>query len=246
MKRFKSEKQLLARLKLDIEKSLKKAVVIQAGHFPLIFNPKSKKLEEGVKKWVAFTPLTFSWGCQLAAFARSIGKKPKIWIICDDHTYQPEYEAFRQKNALPLWNSERTRFFKSKSLRDSSLPATFEKIFKKYRLSSTISERHNQQKTGRKSCVYFSEKVLRKKRNNNPAAACTDEYVTLLDTYFDKKSEFLVSFVPLRCMHSIDDALLLFERDISSSHIFIQTGVSKKQVVNGKGIHYCHQHPTNL
>lgn len=241
-KTFKSEKLLLAQLKNDIEQTPKKRIVIQAGHFPLVFNHESKRLEEGVSRWNGFTLTTFEWGCELANFSLKLGKSVKIWIICDDHSYQPEYDAIRSAKQLPLWNAERNRFFKSKSTAAAELAFEFEQTLQEFGFTRKIVERHDQQKPGRRSCLYFSEKALRKNGSrNNEIKACTDEYVALLDKHFDKKNAFLVSFVPFRCMHSIQDALLLFERDIACSHAFMKTGVPKKRIFSEDGIYYYRQ-----
>jgi len=73
--KIKNEKELIRILKKDIDNTDKKRIVFLAGHFPLVYT--SAGAIEAIHKWGSFSIYSLELGCELAKYAREIGKEIK-------------------------------------------------------------------------------------------------------------------------------------------------------------------------
>ena len=217
MTKINNENELKGILQKDIEESGKKKVVIQAGHFPLLYLPQGAV--EGINHWGQFSPYTLELGCEIGSFVRELSKDVGFVFFVDDHSYEfPNNLGMKCKN-------KRRKFYRLKSGLDASLHPEYQRIMRQWGFSEKDVIRHNQEKPGREDSLYFSEKPLRSSLKDI-GNVCAKEYVEFIENpdYFDKINFHLVSFVPNRCKGHICDVALDVELEgISSSHIFIET-----------------------
>ena len=158
--------------------------------------------------------------CRIGKFARDIGKSVQFVFFADDRSY----ETF---NNMGSWQvkSGRHRLYKGRSGSDAKLVPEYQKILQKYGFDITNVLRHDHGKSGRRNCLYFSEKVLRAS-SRNIENICAKEYTEFIENpnYFDKTHSHLVSFVPNRCLGHICNVALDSEiTNLSASHVFIET-----------------------
>ena len=217
MTKIKNENELKEALQRDIEESGKNKVVIQSGHFPLLYLP--HVAIEGINHWGQFSPYTLELGCKIGSFARELGKDVRFVFFADDHLYE-----FSNNTGMKC-KTKRSKFYRSKSGIGATLHPEYQRIMREQGFSEKDVIRHNQGKQGREDCLYFSEKLLRNS-TRDIGNVCAREYVEFLENpvYFDKTNSHLISFVPNRCkVHICDVALDVELEGISSSHVFIET-----------------------
>lgn len=213
--------KLLDRIVQDAIASGKKKAIIQAGHFPLVYSEQTRTLTEGVFAWGEFTPYTFGLGCAAAAALEQKGISTKIAIICDDHTQQQEYNLLRgQQPDLPQWRLQRNKFYRNASGENAKIHPLFESLLEQHGLRKEQLIRHDHGKAGRHDCAYFSESVLRA-GTGNLTNACSREYEQFLNNHVPQDT-YLIGFVPERCHHFIQDALMLQHKG-EQTHIYLPT-----------------------
>jgi len=218
MERIKNEQELMAQLRESIRGCDLDNVVLQAGHFPLLYLP--SRVEEGTKKWGEFSKYSLELGCQAGAYAKELGKDVKFAFFVDDHSYQRESRLSRNQRG-----KGRKQFYGTASTEKAILLPKYKDILGRYHFDESDIKRHDHEKSGREDCLYFSELVLRKlaKEGEN---ACAKEYATFIEDpkYFDKETSHLISFVPQRCREQICKVALDDEvEELSASHVFMET-----------------------
>ena len=153
MTKIRDEKELRAKLQEDLGNCGVGKVVLQAGHFPLIYAPEG--IVEGVKRWGQFSRYSLELGCRMGEIAREMGKKVEFAFLVDDHSYEPE-------NGCKMVRSKfRDRFYRKKSGPEARLNPEYQRIMAEYGFDERDVLRHDQERAGRQDCLYFSEKILR-------------------------------------------------------------------------------------
>jgi hypothetical protein len=235
--KIRNEKELIKKLKEDIDITNKKRIVILAGHFPLIYTKECAV--EALNKWGEFSIYTLEIGCKIGKYAKTKNKEVKFVFFVDDHIY----ENVSNLNSWQL-SKRREKLYKSKSKTNSKIIKDYEIILKKNGFSEKDIIKQNQNKKGRENCLYFSEKILRssKKEIKNE---CAREYIEFLENknYFNKKEDYIISFIPNLCKtHICDIALNLEIKNLDGTHIFMETmaPLSKRKELYsfGRGISY--------
>jgi hypothetical protein len=233
--KIEDEKQLLEKLKKDIDSTNKERIVFLAGHFPLLYT--SEGIIEAFDYWGEFSAYTLELACKLA---KDTDKEVGFLLFVDDHAYENWEELSKSQI-----KGERKRLYKKRSGKDAKLPQQIRKVMKKYGFDEKDIVKHDHGKENRKDCLYISEKVLRADpRAQKVDNYCAREYVAYLEDkkYFDKEKDYLVAFIPQRCKDHICNVALDIEvKELQSSHIFIETspGVSRKKLYSfGRGITY--------
>ncbi|MFC1685535.1 hypothetical protein ACFLZZ_00770 [Nanoarchaeota archaeon] len=221
---IKNHKTLIEKLKESISETSKELIAIQAGHFPLRLNKGKRILEEGLDTWGEFSEYTFDVGCELAKYSQELGKKTRVYIVCDDLRYAKGYNLSREKDPrLIKWQKARLKFYRDQS---KTLPNKYEEILKKYHLGNELIVKPNNPKN---NSNYFSEVSLRDKNKDRLClsySACKDEYLGLLDKYISEEKDYFISFIPNICSHAIQDAIWVDKPNLKTSHIFVDTGVN--------------------
>lgn len=232
-----SEAELKERLQRDIIESGRDGVVVQAGHFPLVYARRS--IVEAIGQWGEFSPYTLELGAEAGRFAKDIGKDVEFAFFVDDHTYE-SVEGLGANRTSQL----RNRLYRGRSGALASLPVEYSNILKRFGFDERDVLRHDHQKEGRRDCLYFSEKVLRASARQIENA-CAREYVGFIEdpNYFDKEKSHLISFVPQICRGHICDVALDQEVEgLSASHVFLESraiGISRENLYNqGRGVSY--------
>ncbi|MDA3836018.1 MAG: hypothetical protein PF542_00185 [Nanoarchaeota archaeon] len=216
-----NERKLMTELKKDIDNTSKKNIIILAGHFPLIYT--TKGAIEAIHRWGEFSPYTLELGCKIGKYAKQEGKDIKFVFFVDDHIYEELCEV--KDNTRSTF---RRNLYRKKSKKDAKPQENFEKIMKKYEFSEKDIIRQNQNKKGRESSIYFSEKILRAK-NVDILNACAREYTTFIEDkkYFNKQEDYIIAFIPNRCKENICEVALDIEiKDLSSTHIFMDSSAT--------------------
>jgi hypothetical protein len=220
MEKIKNQSDLLKILKNDIKTSPQSKVVFLAGHFPLLYSQNNSTALEGISYWGHFSPFTLELACTVGEYAVACGKKVEFIFFIDDHAYE-EITGLHPRER----SKRRDNLYRLRSSANASLPEEYKKIFSKHGFSEKNVLRHNHNKAGRSDCLYFSEKILRastKKIDN----ACAREYTEFIEDskYFNKKTSYLVAFIPNRCKGHICDVALAHEvKNIHASHVFMET-----------------------
>jgi hypothetical protein len=219
MEKVNNQSQLLDLLKEDVKNCYEKKIAFLAGHFPLFYNKESKLAIEAISHWGQFSTYTLELACEVAEYAKTIGKKIEFIFFVDDHAY----EELSQLQPREL-SSRRDKLYKLRSGLNAGLPSEYMNIMVKYGFSEKDVLRHDHNKTGRHDCLYFSEKILRasKKQIEN---ACAREYTEFLDDmkYFNNKDTYLIAFIPNRCQGHICDVALTNQPNLRASHVFMET-----------------------
>lgn len=237
MKRIKNEKELLNQLYSDIDNSDKEKIIFLGGHFPLIYN--EKEATEDFKLWGPFSEYSLELACKIAKYTKGKNKIIEFVFFVDDHMYED-----RSGLTASQLSSRRNQLYKKLSGENTELPSVYKKILAKYGFSEKDIIRQNQKKKGRESCLYFSEKILRasKAKIEN---ACAREYIAFLEDkkYFNKKTDYMIAFIPNRCQNNICNFALDKEiKGLSATHIFMDTMAhltSKKELYSfGVGVTY--------
>ena len=157
----------------------------------------------------------------------------------DDHSYLD----FSGLSKIPL-KKRRVKLYKKMSGKDAKLPEVYRKIMLEYGFDEKDVIRHDHEKPEREDCLYFSELKLRSS-TKKIESACAREYTEFIEDsrYFDKKTSYLISFIPWRCKGHICDVALEQEIfGISGSHVFMETMApyaSREELyLIGKGVLY--------
>lgn len=237
MIKINSESELMEQLKKDIESCKKPNVVLQAGHFPLMYS--SEGAMEAISQWGQFSNYSLELACRLGKFAREMGKTVQFVFFADDHAY----ESFNTLRMGPV-RTGRNRLYRVRSGIDAQLNPEYQRILQEYGFDVTHVLRHDHGKPGRRNCLYFSEKVLRAS-SRKIENICAREYTEFIENpvYFDKAKSHIVSFVPNKCIgHICDVALDLEIAHLSASHVFIETMApfaTREELYNlGRGVTY--------
>ncbi len=239
MERIKNQKELLKILKSDVKKCRQNKIIFLAGHFPLIYSKESTIAQEATSYWGHFSSYTLEIACEVAKYALKIGKKVEFIFFVDDHAYE-ETSGLNPRER----SKRRDALYNLRSGKKAFLPDEYKKIFDKYGFSEADVLRQDQGKKGRTECLYFSEKILRAstKAIDN---ACAREYTEFIENpkYFNKKTFYLIAFIPNRCKQHICDVALTREIiDINASHVFMETlapSWSRQELfLNSRGVTY--------
>ena len=219
--RIATEESLLEHLLADIDECGKDKIVLQAGHFPLFYDESQEEAVEGIGYWGKFSTYTLELACKVGEYARSVGKEVQFSFFVDDHSYDipgGTLNSTQRKN-------RRKRLYQRRSGIEAELPATYRQIMGEHGFSEKDVLRHDHKRSGRESCLYFSEYVLRESAREI-GNACAREYVEFVESpqYFDKEHSHLISFVPFRCQGHICEVALEEEiTGLSASHVFMET-----------------------
>lgn len=230
-------------LKKFLEKeilSCKGLVIVQAGHFALVFSKDKKQLIQGIyqdassreqKEAIKLHPYmgdfplkTWEIGVELLNFARKNKKKFGMAIIVNDWQW---VQTAEKKEATTL----RTNFYKN-----TDLPESYKDVLVKYGFDSKIilpMKRENEIIHK----LFFSEKKLRNLFSRKWAKLCelgenkcAQEYVPLLNQIIKQNAKLFISFVPKTCMIPInagsEEIKKKLKSDIKIINIFA-SGISK-------------------
>ncbi len=221
-----NESELMEILQKGIEISPSEKIVFFAGHFPLRYPLDSDVAVESFAEWGSFSEHTLELGLDLAVYARTLGREVEFILIADDHTYERS-SGVRHNVASRM----RRDLYRKRSGDDAMLPPFFKEQFQRRGFTQHDVVRHDHEKSGRRDCLYFSEKVLRGKENGvvNP---CAREYVEIFGNpkYFNADTSHLVAFVPQRCRGGICEVALDQELEINNTHVFMDSSV---QTIDG-------------
>jgi hypothetical protein len=243
MTRIENETCLVERLLQDVQSCPQEEIVFFAGHAPLLYRgePGHRFVELGLSMWGPFSLYSLKLAAQLASEARAEGKTSRFAICVDDHTYSQGQGSY--------WRKPRKRFYDQFSW-GKQLPSEYHEILRAHR----FSEQHViKQLQGRwkKECLLISENQLlheRQQRNIdaeiNECALSYREFVET-PTYFDKSKQYLVSFIPNRCMKNVCCRVLDKVEGVEASHVFTHTEetfdnakVTVQQLYNEWGVLY--------
>ena len=234
-----NEIDLLNKLKNDIKNYKQEKVVFLGGHFPLFYSKENDIAVENISHWGHFSTYTLELSCEIADYAKKIGKKIEFIFIVDDRAYE-ETSGLNPKER----SRRRNKLYNVRSGKNASLPDDYKKILYKYGFSENDILRQNHGKAGRHDCLYFSEKIL-KASTKNIDNACAREYTEFIENpkYFNKEQSYLIAFIPNRCKKHICDVALAYEiKDLHASHIFMETMMpctTKKDLFKiGRGVTY--------
>lgn len=218
MIRINKESELIERLQKDVVSCGKELVVLQSGHFPIMYLLEGAI--EGVSHWGQFSTYSLELGCKIGLYAKERGKKLRFVFFADDHSYES------MSNLTPAQvKTRRNKLYKEKSGINAVLSPEYQKIMNSFGFDESYILRQNHGKSGREDCLYFSEKILRAS-SREIENTCAREYTEFIEDpkYFDKDKTHLISFVPNRCMGHICQVALDQEiKGISASHIFMET-----------------------
>jgi len=237
MNQINTENELLKQLHSDILQCNKNKIVFLAGHFPLLYHKDGAI--EGINKWGIFSPYTLRLACKAGKFAKKAGKEIKFVFFVDDHFYESDSKLNATKRS-----TMRNQLYKRLSGESARLPQEYQKIMQEYGFLEKDVIRQDHGKTGRRSCLYFSEKILRSAKRDiqNP---CAREYIEFLknQNYFNKTNSHIISFIPQRCKDNICSFALGKEiNGLSASHVFMESlgaCISEKEVYTiGRGVEY--------
>ena len=220
MTNIKNEESLLETLLKDVKECGKEKVVLQAGHFPLIYREDSEITTEAINHWGEFSQYTLELACKVGQHAQKWGKKIEFVFFVDDHSYGSMSGLNSHQRA-----KRRKRLYELRSGEQAELPEKYSRIMQEYEFDEQDVLRQDHKKSGRENCLYFSELILRAS-NKDVDNACAREYVEFVEDrkYFDKEKSHLVSFVPQRCRGYICKVALDEEiEDLSASHIFMES-----------------------
>lgn len=218
MQQLHNESSLLELLTKDVQTTSKEHIVFLAGHFPLIYE---RDNIEALDRWGDFSPYSLELACRVGHRAQQQGKQVHFVFFIDDHTYLHIFGLTRTQKI-----KKRKQLYQKRSGTQAQLPQTYRDIMDAYQFDESNVTRHNHQKRGRESCLYFSELILRNAARNI-ANACAREYVEFLENqqYFNKATSYLISFVPDRCSsnvcHNVLDQRLV--EGLTASHVFVMT-----------------------
>lgn len=228
-------KTFLASRLNEVVPSQFKRLVVQCGHFPLSYSASEAALVEDLGSWCGFTDFTWKLGVEVALLLRERGARINIAIICDDRDASETLFQEHSARQLPQWKAMRRRFFKDRQ-HISQLHSSFRDLLSTYQLSEVLL-RHDQEKEGRHSSVYFSETLLREQKDpvlTNEIRACTLAYENWLSKFIHPENDCLLSFVPRKCLHSVQDAFLFGEFTGPHLHVFLPTDKSSAQLSHSK------------
>ena len=228
------------KLKKFLEKEIsicKGKVIIQAGHFALVYSKERNKLIPGVYQDVKneeqkeaikghpyagnFPLKTFEFGVNLMDFAREQKKDFGMTIIVNDWQWVPKMEEGKA-------NPYRNEFYK-----ENKLPKSYEKVLAKKEFNSKViipMENKNSKQ------IFFSEQKLRNKYRNFKKICslgeneCAREYVPFLNQMIEQNAKLIISFVPKTCKLPInagsEEVKEKFKTDMKIINIFAN-GISK-------------------
>ncbi len=217
-KTIESEESLLKELERDLEQTEKKRIIFQAGHFPITY--RNREAIEDLSLWGEFSIYSLELASRLASTARSNGKDIGFALIVDDRSYESDSQMSHSQR-----KSARNHLYKSRSGINATLPTSFSLALQQHQFSEgdVIKADHNRK--GREDCLYFSEKILIA-QSSDEKTECAKAYKSFIENraYFNRDSDYLVSFIPDRCTGNICRGVL--ERGaagLTASHIFMQT-----------------------
>ncbi len=203
-----------------------KNILIQSGHFSLLFNKKGKLIpaileeidDEKLKEFIAdsnymndFPTRTFNTGVEFAYKLKLKSKNIKFSFIVNDWQWV--------NKGLYNFYTNRFNFYK-----DNSLPKSYENLLKKFHFdtSDVIKVNHYVENN-----IFYSEHKLRKQGKKTMSEcspeSCAIEYLPFLeDTLID--SDTLISFIPMSCKTPVLYAAIRFVKEKTSKidlfHIF--------------------------
>lgn len=203
-----------------------KNVLIQSGHFSILFNQngilipaiKEEIFDEKLKRFVTdsnymndFPFVTFKNGIRLASELKSKDKNVKFAFIVNDWQWI--------NKGLYLSKTDRFKFF-----RKHTLPKIYNRLLKEYKFNNSdiIRANHFVDKG-----IYFSEhklrKVGKKKISNCSPNSCAIEYQPFLNCTLIN-FDTLVSFIPMSCkipvLYSACNFINNQTRKIDLFHVF--------------------------
>lgn len=227
--------QVLTEILRNIDNSARN-VLIQAGHFSLLFN-KNKELTPSIeeeikdlelKQFVAesnymgdFPYITLKNSIPLALSCKQVGMNVKFAFIVNDWQWI--------KNGLYTFPTDRKSFFSK-----TSLPRAYMNLLEKnsFTVKDIIAANHFS-----KNGIYFSEHKLRKigKKtvSNCSPMSCVIEYLPFLHEVLDTR-DMLISFIPFSCKIPVLYAAIKYiqsrEQRIDLFHIFYNPLTKEKEL----------------
>lgn len=243
MEKIIEESELVKIIQEDIRKTDKQSVQIFAGHLPLLYHdegPGKRSVEFGVDRWGEFSTYTFDLGCQVLKYAHEQGKDSKLMVIVDDDVELPMVEKLDEKTGKVRYVHKDASWRKAprkRAFMEATIPDAYQQILDKYGLSK--DDLITQERSG-KEVPLISEKKLKieaKRSGNTASNECSIAYKGLLlnEKYFDKQTDFLVSFMPGQCKGNIFDGFLEERTDIIASHMFFPHIESLGGFIQGLG-----------
>ncbi len=118
-----NEAELMSLLTKDIEECKKNRIVLQAGHFPLLYC--NEGAIEAIEEWGHFSRYTLELACQLGNYARDIGKNVEFTFWVDDKTYRDRSRLnHRQMSKI------KRELYQERSGKTAELPSVYKEIMK--------------------------------------------------------------------------------------------------------------------
>lgn len=219
--RISNETDLLEKLAGVISSSDKREVVFMTGHFPLVYDSERRLVvPDFSRKWGPFPLYSLTLAASLASMEID-GKESKFALIADDHTYAPT----ETRNWI---FKPRNEFYQTFSGSSAILHPKQKNILRAFGLDETNVMRFDHGKDGREECLYGSENVLiatRKNRlsENVEELNCSRAYAEFLDSHVNPAEQYLVSFIPNKCMANVCRGVLGVRSGISGAHVFCNT-----------------------
>lgn len=221
MIRIENEGELIALLQQDVETCNQQEIVFFSGHAPLLYRgePGHRFVELGLSMWGPFSLYSLEISAQLASRARAEGKTSRFALCVDDHTYAQGKGSY--------WKKPRKRFYSQFSW-GAQLFEEYHHILRKYRFSEQQVVKQLQGRW-KKECLLISENQLlheRQQRNvDSEINECALSYREFVEnpSYFDKNNQYLVSFIPNRCMKNVCCRVLDKIEGVHASHVFTHT-----------------------
>lgn len=217
---FTNTGQIESILKKDIDKK-SKIIKIFAGHLPLRYESRDlddPKVYLDVHRWGFFSQYTFELGVQLMRYVLDQGKEGKLMVVVDDDCEITAVEKEDKEKRDD--NKYRTR--RREAMAITAFPELYHKILASYNLdiSHLVTQKRKKFTT-----VLLSEKILKdqaKTQGFTSKDPCSKAYKGLLLTnmYFNKETDYLISFLPEQCKGSICSGVLNEYPGLQASHVF--------------------------
>lgn len=227
--------QVITEVLCNIDKSAKN-VLIQAGHFSLLFNengeltpaikeeikePKLKQFVEESDYMGDFPFVTFESSMPLALSCKQAGMNVKFAFIVNDWQWI--------KKGRYNFPTNRKSFFSK-----TSLPQAYMKLLtaNSFTVKNIIAANHFSE-----NGIYFSEHKLRKigkkKETNCSPMSCVVEYLPFLHNVLDKY-DILISFIPFSCkipvLYSAIKYIQSREQRVDLFHVFYNPLTKEKEL----------------
>lgn len=213
-----NEKTLVDLLASEISKTEKESIKIVAGNLPMRYYKRDAgKFDAGVDvdRWGQFSLYTFAMGCQLVKYARDEGKQAGLLVVVDDALELP-FDEIGQRIQGNRVKTPRRDFYQA-----ANFPEQYQQIADHYEVTDAIVEQarsFGSSKLISELQIKLSALDPKQKEQND----CVATYSALLadPQFFDKQSDYLISFIPGQCRGNISEGILDKRDDLDASHVF--------------------------